>query len=287
FCLEDQILHQILEGIRTKSNMLINVSSNLKNGPTSDFLGIPLRILVSYRSGRRFVVLYKPEDKYLFQVVRMDHINSVKLFENINATTKNNVSGNVARKNNDIENNVTQTATKNKVINPNKELTQTTSKDKVNGKTEEASINPLSSDYIDEMQMVLDKKLENVWNVSFRSEYSGFSFQKVEMLLEINEKYEDYIITRIGREGKSGTLTRMSENKFLYEIIVIDANEMVPWLRTFIGRIVDIKFYLLDDDMKPLREIKRLKKHFMEDINQLFEMYQIGQDEAPKQEVPK
>lgn len=95
------------------------------------------------------------------------------------------------------------------------------------------------------------------------------------MTIHINEVTESYIVTRIRKEGKNGTLTKLSEGTYLYENAVFDVNEMFPWLRTFIGRIEDIRFYTMNSEMEKGRELTKIRDKFFGDIERLFEMYDI------------
>lgn len=63
----------------------------------------------------------------------------------------------------------------------------------------------------------------------------------VKMLLHIDEDTEQYVLERIRREGRGGVVTRVDKNTFEYSLDVADILEMVPWLRTFIGRIIKIE----------------------------------------------
>lgn len=63
----------------------------------------------------------------------------------------------------------------------------------------------------------------------------------VKMLLSIDEATEQYVLERVKREGKHGVVTKVADNLFQYSIDVADTLEMVPWLRTFIGRIVRLE----------------------------------------------
>ncbi|MBC6168100.1 WYL domain-containing protein, partial [Listeria booriae] len=49
-----------------------------------------------------------------------------------------------------------------------------------------------------------------------------------------------YMLERIRNEGRHGTLTRVTANRFVYAIATYDLNGMKPFLRTFIGRIEKI-----------------------------------------------
>ena len=63
----------------------------------------------------------------------------------------------------------------------------------------------------------------------------------VHMVLEVDEQKEPYVLERLRREGRHGSITRLGDNRFAYHIITADTLEMIPWLRTFIGRIQSIE----------------------------------------------
>jgi hypothetical protein len=50
-------------------------------------------------------------------------------------------------------------------------------------------------------------------------------------------KDEQYIADRLYREKRNGTVTRIDENTWEFSALVYDAQEMLPWIRTFTGRI--------------------------------------------------
>jgi len=54
------------------------------------------------------------------------------------------------------------------------------------------------------------------------------------MTIQALEPAEDYIVDRLKREGRGGTVTKIARNIYQYEIEVFDCNEMLPWIRTFI-----------------------------------------------------
>ena len=122
---------------------------------------------------------------------------------------------------------------------------------------------------------ILDRNLGYVWNASFSSGMKGSYRQKVEMIIHINEETESFIPKRIRKEGKNGNLTKLSNDTYLYENVVFDVNEMFPWLRTFIGRIEDIRFYSLNSEMEKTRELTKIRDKFFDDIDRLYEMYDI------------
>ncbi|MBP2662499.1 MAG: hypothetical protein H6Q71_447 [Firmicutes bacterium] len=83
------------------------------------------------------------------------------------------------------------------------------------------------------------------------------------MVLTIDEESETYVLTRLKREGKHGTVEKLADNIFVYRIEVSDTQEMVPWLRTFIGRIISIT-----------GSNQRIIKQFRDDIERMAHMYE-------------
>ncbi|MBR4079575.1 MAG: WYL domain-containing protein [Christensenellaceae bacterium] len=79
----------------------------------------------------------------------------------------------------------------------------------------------------------LEKFEQHLWGVSSnRSERCDH----VEMILHIGEN-EEYIVQRLEREKRCGKVTRLSAEQCMFSADVYDAVEMLPWIRTFIGRI--------------------------------------------------
>ena len=61
------------------------------------------------------------------------------------------------------------------------------------------------------------------------------------MKLFIDEKKEPYILNRLYREGRGGEVMRIRENEYLYSGFFFDTNEMLSWVKTFTGRVMDIQ----------------------------------------------
>ena len=55
------------------------------------------------------------------------------------------------------------------------------------------------------------------------------------------EPSERYILDRLEREKRCGTVELLDESTARFSADVFDASEMLPWLRTFIGRIVSLE----------------------------------------------
>jgi len=52
---------------------------------------------------------------------------------------------------------------------------------------------------------------------------------------------ESFIVQRLEREKRGGTVEQLDETHWRFSIDAYDTLEMLPWLRTFIGRITDFK----------------------------------------------
>lgn len=73
----------------------------------------------------------------------------------------------------------------------------------------------------------------HLWGVS--ANHSG-KLDHLEMIIRA-EDYEPFILQRLQREKRCGQVEILDKNTFRFSIDVYDALEMLPWLRTFIGRI--------------------------------------------------
>ncbi len=107
----------------------------------------------------------------------------------------------------------------------------------------------------------LTEILDFTWGVSYEKQKKT---EKLTMTLHIPPK-EKYIIDRIEREGRRGTLTQIDDTTYKYEVEVYDAREMITWIRSFIGRIVS-----LECDNKNVTDV------FYGDLNRMYQMYLGG-----------
>ena len=102
---------------------------------------------------------------------------------------------------------------------------------------------------------------KHIWGVSL----GDGSISHVEFVVKA-DKDEGFIIRRLIREKRCGTVTVLDENKGLYkfETDVFNPHEMFPWIRSFIGRIVE---YDLGD--------QKLNDMFRENLESMYDMYDI------------
>lgn len=117
-------------------------------------------------------------------------------------------------------------------------------------------------DYITLREMLM-KNHDHLWGVSFQNG-GRTHLETVKLTLHIKEGAEHYILERLTREGKGGAINHIAPDTYTYEKEVFDSNEMLPWLRTFTGRILDIEC-----------SSSRLKSLFYSDMEAMYQMYDI------------
>lgn len=69
---------------------------------------------------------------------------------------------------------------------------------------------------------------------------SGYHVDHLELTVRF-EKHETFILQRLEREKRNGRVELLDEHTCRYITDVYDAAELLPWLRTFIGRIVKLE----------------------------------------------
>lgn len=120
-------------------------------------------------------------------------------------------------------------------------------------------------DKYEEYDMLKEKltaNLDKCWGVSFGDNSRGAT---VRLKLYIDEKTEAFIIKRLLREGKGGIVERVDNNVYLYSKEVFDANEMLPWVKSFIGRILSFECTNKLVENKFYADIKRMELMYGEE----------------------
>lgn len=122
------------------------------------------------------------------------------------------------------------------------------------------------SEEYDELLARLNRNHGLLWGVSFQGN-ARRHLSKLTMTIQALEPSEQYIVNRLKQEGRGGTVTRIARNVYQYEIEVFDCNEMLPWIRTFTGRIL----FLECTD-------KFVEQQFYQDLQTMYRMYDIEKD---------
>ena len=89
----------------------------------------------------------------------------------------------------------------------------------------------------------------------------GFNVDHLEMTLHFDD-HEQHIPRRLEREKRNGRVEIVDQNTCKYIVDTYDASELLPWIRTFIGRIEKLEC-----------SDKTLVKRFYEDLEQVYALY--------------
>ncbi|MCM1303864.1 MAG: WYL domain-containing protein [Lachnospiraceae bacterium] len=119
------------------------------------------------------------------------------------------------------------------------------------------------SEEYEELHSKLDRNRGQLWGVSFQGN-SRNHLERLTMTIQAFEPSEQYIVNRLKNEGRGGTVTRIAQNVYQYEIEVFDCNEMLPWIRTFTGRILSLEC-----------TDRSVEQRFYQDLKTMYRMYQI------------
>ena len=122
----------------------------------------------------------------------------------------------------------------------------------------------------DELRAELDRMQSKMWGVSVkRNKWGNDHLEHVEFTIKV-EDGEDYIVKRLEREKRIGTVEKLDEHTYRFSADVYDTSEMIPWIRTFICRIVKMNF-----------SNRTVENQFKKDLEAMYRMYGIRQ-EAPQ-----
>ncbi|MGX8680613.1 MAG: WYL domain-containing protein, partial [bacterium] len=114
------------------------------------------------------------------------------------------------------------------------------------------------TDYPEDLAVCLEDFRSHVWGVSTSN---ATDLVHLEMTVRI-DAHESFVIDRLKREKRCGSVRQLDETHWLFSADVYDAIEMIPWLRTFIGRITHLS--CTDQEVT---------KRFFTDLQALSEIY--------------
>ena len=120
------------------------------------------------------------------------------------------------------------------------------------------------------IETIFDKihTLEDAYR-PFREYYLEWREERLEHV-EFTVKVEDneeFIVRRLYREKRVGTVEKLDEHTYRFSADIYDSSEMIPWIRTFICRIVQMNFSNRTQENK-----------FKEDLDEMYRMYGVGEE---------
>ena len=108
-------------------------------------------------------------------------------------------------------------------------------------------------------QEILEQERKNIWGVSVGQGV----LEDLEMILKVAKK-DAHIVHRLKREKRCGEVVQLDEEMWKFTASVYDATELVPWLRTFIGRISSLTC-----------SNKRVEEQFWKDLSIVSRQYGV------------
>ncbi|MHB1153796.1 MAG: WYL domain-containing protein [Eubacteriales bacterium] len=117
------------------------------------------------------------------------------------------------------------------------------------------------SERFNELRNQLNDIQKHMWGVSCSKH---FNLEHVEFTIHIGDD-EEYIVHRLERERRCGTVDRIDKNICRFTADVYDTSELIPWIRTFICRIVSMDF-----------SNRTIENQFKRDIEDMYRLYDLG-----------
>ena len=119
----------------------------------------------------------------------------------------------------------------------------------------------------DELRAELDRMQSKMWGVSVkRNNGDTEHLEHVEFTVKVEDN-EEYIVGRLEREKRVGTVEKLDENTYRFSAEVYDSSEMIPWIRTFICRIVKMNF-----------SNRSIENQFKKDLEAMYWMYDVKEE---------
>ena len=119
----------------------------------------------------------------------------------------------------------------------------------------------------DELRASIDVMRDKMWGVSTkRNKWGVEHLEHVEFTVKVEDN-EEYIVKRLHREKRIGTVEKLDENTYRFSADVYDSSEMIPWIRTFICRIVKMNF-----------SNRSVENQFKKDLEAMYWMYDVKEE---------
>ena len=119
----------------------------------------------------------------------------------------------------------------------------------------------------DELRAELDRMQSKMWGVSVkRNKWGVEHLEHVEFTVKVEDN-EEYIVKRLEREKRVGTVEKIDENTYRFSADVYDSSEMIPWIRTFICRIIKMNF-----------SNRSVENQFKKDLEAMYWMYDVRRE---------
>jgi hypothetical protein len=123
----------------------------------------------------------------------------------------------------------------------------------------------------DALRTEVSEMQKHMWGVNTRrGQRKNPRLEHVEFTVRV-VRGEEYIVRRLEREKRVGCVECICEEGdaafYRFSADVYDASELVPWIRTFLGRITRLHF-----------SNRTLEKRFVEDVRAMYAAYGIEEE---------
>ncbi len=121
-------------------------------------------------------------------------------------------------------------------------------------------------DKYDDLQKTFAQLEKHMWGVNCN--FNTRKLEHVEFTVFVRDD-EQYIVERLEREKRCGTVEKTDETHYRFYADVFDTSEVIPWIRTFICRITKLNF-----------SDRLIEEQFKNDIRDMYALYGLdGGDE--------
>ena len=120
----------------------------------------------------------------------------------------------------------------------------------------------------DELRARLDEMQGNMWGVNAKRGLGGGEHTEQVAFTMRLAPGEDYIVKRLEREKRVGRVEKIDERTYRFTAELYDSSEIIPWVRTFIGKIIRLNF-----------SNRTVENKLKADLYKTYEIYGIKGDE--------
>lgn len=111
---------------------------------------------------------------------------------------------------------------------------------------------------------VFEKNIPYSWGVSFGRSREP---EQICMRIALDETTEGYIIDRLIREGRNGHVNRLESGVYEYTAKCWDCAEMLPWVKTFTGRIISFSCSNVGVENRFWNDMHKMQRMYLDQIS--------------------
>ena len=214
---------------------------------------LPLKVYIGTQTGRQYLLAWTPAND-LFSFYRADLIDNIKMGDVFGADQRP-VPQSVPARSREVDQGPVpqsapaRTGAVDQKPGPQSATARTGAVD--------PSMVPQSNNSPD-LEKRLNDFCSHVWGATGNNHTP---LTHIEMTVFVNAE-EGHIVERLHREKRCGTVEQLDDTHWRFSADVYEAFEMLPWLRTFTGRITDLQC-----------TDKKLTARFWKDFKDLTQMY--------------